>query len=447
MSEHLPGFRDFYPDDLARRNHLFAILREVAGRFDFREFDAPVLEPLDLYLEKSGEEIATQLFHFTDQGGREVALRPELTPSLARLVADKAESLKKPIKWFHLGEHFRYERPQKGRLRSFFQFNADLIGEASPSADAELIALLVSLLEECGLHSEIFQVRLSDRITWSLFLEDRKVPQEKRSDLLDVIDKSSRRDPEATLEALETLLPGEGKAFLDAVDELKSIDTLEGITERLHSFSQSEEDEAARRAEDWKVLINRLESLGCIDAITIDLGIVRGLAYYTGFVYEAFETSGESRALAGGGRYDHLISKLSGGSSDLPASGFAVGDVTLADCLEANGLLPEIDVGPDLYLIAGGQDERVVALQDSSRLRKAGYAVTYPLREQGFGKQFREAGKSGAVFALVYGEEELAAGKVKVKDLTSGAEKSVESGSLIEELLAIEEAGGLAAES
>jgi len=447
MFEHLPGFRDFYPDAFARRAHLFALFREVATRFDFREYDAPVLEPLDLYLEKSGQEIVAQLFHFTDQGGRNVALRPELTPSLARLVGAKSESLKRPIKWFHLGEHFRYERPQKGRLRSFFQFNADILGESGPAADAELMALLVSILSECGLGREHFRIRLSDRVIWSLFLESQKTPEDKRGELLNVIDKSARRKPEATKEALDALLPGESDAFLQAVEGLKATDTLEAVVERLRSFSQNEGDAADCRADDWRRLIDRLESLGCMDAIVIDLGIVRGLAYYTGFVYEAFEITGDSRALAGGGRYDHLVAKLSGGSADLPAAGFALGDVTLADCLEKNGLLSDVESGPDLYLVAGGQKERAMALQDATRLREAGYSVSYPLREQGFGKQFREAGKSGADFALVYGEEELAVDKVKVKDLASGAELSIDSSSLLEQLLAIEEAGGIPTES
>ena len=447
MFEHLPGFRDFYPEALARRNHIFGILREVAERFDFSEFDSPILEPLDLYLEKSGEEIVSQLFHFTDQGGRKVALRPELTPSLARLAGAKAESLKKPIKWFHLGEHFRYERPQKGRLRSFFQFNADILGETDPAADAEVIALLIATLKEFGLGKDHFQVRLSDRVIWSLFLESRKVPEDKKGGLLNIIDKSARRKPEATRDAVEALLPEQSDDFLSGVEELKAINTVEGVVEQLKSFSQAMDDEAGQRAADWQRLVAGLESMGCMDTVVIDLGVVRGLAYYTGFVYEAFETSGDSRALAGGGRYDHLVAKLSGGDTDLPATGFALGDVTLADCLEKNNLLPDYSTGPDLYMVTAGDSERKAALQDASLLRQAGYSVSYALREQKFGKQFREAGKSGADFALIYGEEEGAANQVKVKDLASGAEQIIDSSVLLEQLLAIEEAGGIAGQS
>jgi len=171
MFETLPGFRDFPPEDCARRNHLFRVFRTVAHAFNFSEYDAPILEPLDLYVEKSGEEIVGQLFHFQDKGDRRVALRPELTPTLARMVASRANSLPKPIKWFNVGEHFRYERPQKGRGRSFYQFNADLLGESNLGADAELIALLVAIFETLGLGSNDFKIRLSDRCTWVLFLD------------------------------------------------------------------------------------------------------------------------------------------------------------------------------------------------------------------------------------------------------------------------------------
>ncbi|MBG29946.1 MAG: histidine--tRNA ligase [Opitutae bacterium] len=447
MFEHLPGFRDFYPEALTKRNHIFGIIREVAERFDFSEFDSPVLEPLDLYLEKSGEEIVSQLFHFTDQGGRAVALRPELTPSLARLAGAKAESLKKPIKWFHLGEHFRYERPQKGRLRSFFQFNADILGETDPAADAEVIALLISILREFGLEQDHFRVRLSDRVIWSLFLESRKIPETQKGEILAIIDKSGRRKPEATKEAMEAVLPEQSDDLLGGIEELKAVNNVESVVEMLKSFSLEIGDPADQRATDWQRLMASLESMGYMESVAIDLGIVRGLAYYTGFVYEVFETSGDSRALAGGGRYDHLVAKLSGGDTDLPATGFALGDVTLADCLEKNGLLPELSGGPDLYLVTAGEKERNVALHDASLLRQAGYSVGYALREQGFGKQFREAGKSGADFALIYGEEEVAASQVKIKDLASGMEETTESKALLEQLLAIEEAGGIAPNS
>ena len=211
MFETLPGFRDFPAEACSRRNHLFRVFRTVARAFDFKEYDAPILEPLDLYVEKSGQEIVGQLFHFEDKGNRPVALRPELTPTLARMVAARANSLAKPIKWFNIGEHFRYERPQKGRGRSFYQFNADLLGESSISADAELISLLISIFETLGLSSNDFKIRLSDRSTWVFLLDGLGVSETARPNVLLAIDKSERRKPEQTIESLNQAVPEHGK--------------------------------------------------------------------------------------------------------------------------------------------------------------------------------------------------------------------------------------------
>ena len=440
MFESLPGFREFYPEDCSRRNHLFRIFRNVARAFSFREFDAPLLEALDLYVEKSGEEIVGQLFHFTDKGDRKVALRPELTPTLARMVASRANSLRRPIKWFNIGEHFRYERPQKGRLRSFYQFNADVMGEENVAADAELIALLAAIFKACGLRANDFRIRLSDRVTWSLFLSSLGVSDEERPALLDAIDKSERRKPEQTLSSIEAAIPGRSEEILSAIHEMKAVSTFDALNERLVSFGE----EGAKRAGEWASLLELLESHDADDCVGIDLSIVRGLAYYTGFVYEAFETSGDSRALAGGGRYDHLVKKLSG-NVDLPATGFAIGDVTLTDCLEARKLLPNYVDAPEIFMISG-ENERCAALRDVARLRQAGYCIAYPLKQQAFGKQFKEAGRSGAKFAIVYGQEEILSKKVKVKDLLSGNEVSINSSELLTTLRSLEESGGIQAE-
>ncbi len=440
MFESLPGFREFYPEDCSRRNHLFRIFRKVARTFAFSEYDAPVLEPLELYTEKSGEEITGQLFHFTDRGDRQVALRPELTPSLARMVATRAGSLRRPIKWFNVGEHFRYERPQKGRLRAFYQFNADILGETDVAADAELIALLIYILRACGLGSEDFQVRLSDRKTWALFLTSLGVTDGQRPALLEAIDKSERRKREQTLESIEQVLPKRGDEMLKAIEGMKNVSHIDTLRNQLNSFG----DQGKTRSNEWTELLELLDAHGVGDFVGIDLSIVRGLAYYTGFVYEAFEISADSRALAGGGRYDDLIKKLSG-KVDLPAVGFAIGDVTLQDCLESKTLMPDYIDAPDIYLIAG-ENERPQALRDVNRLRLVGYSVSYALKQQAFGKQFKEAGRSGAKFAIVYGEQEVLANQVKIKDLSSGAEIQVESAGLIQNLQSLEESGGIAAE-
>ena len=437
MFETLPGFRDFPPEACARRNHLFRVFRTVARAFHFSEYDAPVLEPLDLYVEKSGEEIVSQLFHFKDKGDRRVALRPELTPTLARMVASKANSLPKPIKWYNIGEHFRYERPQKGRGRSFYQFNADLLGETNLQADAELIALLVGIFETLGLGSNDFKIRLSDRTTWVLLLNNLGISDQERPAVLNIIDKSERRKPEQTLEDLEKIIGTRSEDTFTKIEAIKKIDSIDELKEKLSSCGE----EGQKRANDWITLIEYLEGYAANNYVSIDLSIVRGLAYYTGFVYEAFEASGEGRALAGGGRYDHLVKKLSG-NTDMPAAGFAIGDMTLSDCLDSKGLLPNYIVAPDIFVICGSEDKKI-GLTIISQCRKAGFSVNHSLKNAAFGKQFKEAGKSGARYALILGEEEREKNEIKIKDFRSGNEKSVSQKSLIQQVEIFDEAGGI----
>lgn len=437
MFDTLPGFRDFPPEACSRRNHLFRVFRTVAKAFDFKEFDAPILEPLDLYVEKSGEEIVSQLFHFEDKGQRQVALRPELTPSLARMVASQANSLAKPVKWFNVGEHFRYERPQKGRGRSFHQFNADLLGESETTADAELISMLVLIFETLGMGPQDFRIRLSDRATWLVLLDGLGVPETLRPAVLSAIDKSERRKPEQTIESLESALPAKGEMLWREIQAIKKLDSLDSLTERLRTLGESAEAITRR----WHELFSLLEAHGCKEYVSLDLSVVRGLAYYTGFVYEAFEASGQGRALAGGGRYDHLLKKLSG-NVDMPACGFAIGDMTLADCLQSKGLLPNYLLAPDLYLVCG-EEQRLQGISTVAKVRKGGFATAYSLKPSGFGKQFKEAGKSGARYALVLGADEVGDDCVKIKDLRTSQEQSVPQASLLEKLASFDAEGGI----
>lgn len=439
--ETLPGFREFYPESCARRNHIFGRWRLVARAFNFLEYDAPVLEPLELYIEKSGEEIVGQLFNFEDRGGRAVALRPEMTPSLARLIGAKANSLKRPVKWFNIGEHYRYERPQKGRLRAFYQFNVDIFGEPGPTADAELIALLCQALQAFGLNANDFKVRLSDRDLWLLMLAAEGLDEAGSATVLGIIDKLERTDRAKTIEKLATLLGDEAEDFLGRIEEaiaIRDFDTLRAYIENL-PLEGDLAAQAKARTEDWSTLLRNLKAAGAGDFIQIDLGIVRGLAYYTGFVFEAFEASGEGRALAGGGRYDALVKKL--GGPDIPAVGFAMGDVTLVDLLESKSLMPDYIQSPEFIAIIGGEDERDAALTDAAQLRALGYQVEYPLKNQGFGKQFKSANQSGARFALIYGSEELERGAVKVRDLTAGQEIEIPREQLLQQVPALLECG------
>ncbi len=415
----LPGFREFYPDALARRNHLFRVWRQTARAFGFQEYDAPVLEPLDLYRAKSGDEIEAQLFSFTDKGGREVALRPEMTPTVCRLVGEKASSLKRPIKWFSIAEFFRYERMQKGRGRCFHQFNADLFGEPGPEAETELIALLIQCLRAFGLTEQDFFVRLSDRNLWFFYLEALGLDEARARAVLGAVDKFEKLGDDAFKAYAEQFGPLDAalKAKVLAFLEIKSFAALEAALAALGN------EKVSTRLADWKKLLDSLRAMGLADFVQVDLGVVRGLAYYTGFVFEAFDRKGELRAIAGGGRYDDLVEKLGGPA--LPAVGFAIGDMTFALLLEQRGLMPALVSAPDLYAVIGGEAERRAAFADIHALRAAGFAVEYPMRELAFGKQFKAAAESGARLALIYGGDELAKGVVKIRDLAARAEREV----------------------
>lgn len=415
----LPGFREFYPEDLALRSHLFRRWRQTAGVFGFAEYDAPVLEPLDLYRAKSGAEIEAQLFSFTDKGGREVALRPEMTPTVCRLVGARANTLRRPIKWFSIGEFFRYERMQKGRGRCFHQFNADIFGEAGPEAEIELIALLVQCLAAFGLTADDFYIRLSDRNLWFYYLEALGLDEPRARTVLTVVDRYEKHGDAAFTAYTEAFgpLPEDLKARILAFLGVKSLPALEAMLAPLGG------DKLAARLAEWRQVLSALDAMGLGSFVTVDLGVVRGLAYYTGFVFEAFDRRGDLRALAGGGRYDDLVKKL--GGPDLPAVGFAIGDMTFSLLLEQRGLLPPLVSAPDVYCVIGGAAERLAAFREIHALRAAGFRVEYPLRDLAFGKQFKAAAESGARLALILGGDELARGVVKVRDLGQRSEVEV----------------------
>jgi histidyl-tRNA synthetase len=424
LFQSLPGFREFYPDALARRSHIFRLWRRTAFAFGFSEYDAPVVEPLDLYKAKSGEEIEQQLFSFTDKGGREVALRPEMTPTVCRMVAARAGSLKRPIKWFSIAEFYRYERAQKGRERAFFQFNADIFGESGVEAEIELIALLIQCLTAFGLTDQDFKIRLSDRDLWIYYLEALGLDEPRIGALLVAIDKYDKVGDAAfagytgQFGPLDESLRQKILAFLQ----------IKGLEQLAAAVAAVGGDRLVARLADWRRLLDGLASMGLASLVEPDLGVVRGLAYYTGFVFEAFDRKGDLRALAGGGRYNNLVAKL--GGPDLPAVGFAIGDVTTALLLEARGLLPAGVQAADIYAVLGGEEERRAAFRDIHALRAAGYRVEYPLKPLAFGKQFKAALESGAKLALIYGGDELARGMVKLRDLAARTEREVPRGDL-----------------
>jgi histidyl-tRNA synthetase len=368
----LPGFRDFYPDDCAFRNAIFAKWRDVAHRYGFVEYDGPPLEPLDLFTKKSGDEIVTQLYHFKDKGDRDVALRPEMTPTLARLVTARHKDFKKPLKWFSIPQVYRYERPQKGRGREHYQLNCDIIGEAGLEADIELIALVIDVLRAFGLTEKDFVVRLSDRQFWTDFMNAKGVPEDQRYAFIQAIDKSEREPREKTAEKLGPLAK-EVFAILADAHSTKSerLDTVE--TGLRHRSLQ--------------------------DYVKRDYTVVRGLAYYTGVVFEVFDRSGEFRAIAGGGRYDTLLKNL--GSVDLPALGFGIGDVVLGEIIKnrPEGLTMFLgDTTPGIYVFIENEQYRPHAMALVQRLRnhlknvgKSNFWVDYPLKPMKINKQYEAA--------------------------------------------------------
>lgn len=418
----LPGFRDFPPDELALRAHIFGAWRRAAQRYGFQEYDGPPLESLDLYVEKSGEEIVGQLYAFTDKGERQVALRPEMTPSLARILAERSRSLPKPIRWFTLPQLFRYERAQRGRLREHFQWNVDIVGEDGVAADAEVVAVAIDALRELGLTSDDFRARVSDRRLLTAILGALGAPPDLVPAAFGVIDKTERMSAEAARERLRD----EVGLGADAAARLLGLLGGADLTALAAEFS---DDEAVLRAlEPLRSYVATLEAMGLGAYPEVDLTIVRGLAYYTGIVFELFDRKGELRAICGGGRYDRLL-ELVGGEA-LPAVGFGMGDVVLGELLAERGLVPAYRRGVDYFLVPIGAEQRTRGLALAHELRERGRSVVYALRDQSVRKQFKAAETEGARWVLVLGPDEAAKDVVVVRDMADGTEREVPTAEL-----------------
>jgi histidyl-tRNA synthetase len=416
----LPGFRDFYPSDLALRAHIFQTWRTVATRYGFEEYDGPPLEPLDLYTAKSGDEIVDQLYSFTDKGDRQVALRPEMTPTLARMVAARANGLKKPIRWFSIPQLFRYERQQRGRLREHFQLNCDLIGEPGPLADAEIIALAIDVMRAFGFTAADVRVRLSDRRLLNAVLGAMGFEREQVGLAYQVLDKLGRSEAGGRKHALvESGVPA---ALIGELEALRGVGTL-GDLERQFPL-------ARRWAEPVHRTLSSLEEMGLGDFVILDLSIVRGLAYYTGTVFELFDAARSMRAICGGGRYDTLLQSL--GGPELPALGFGMGDVVLADLLRDRGLQPGEEASIDVFLAGITEEDLPFLLAMAHRLRDGGFRVEYALSAQPLGKQLKLADARKARLVLVLGPDERARGQVVIKDLRGKAQETISEGSVVD---------------
>jgi len=408
----LPGFRDFYPDDLALRSHIFATWRTVAGRYGFEEYDGPPLEPLDLYTAKSGAEIVGQLYNFKDKGDREVALRPEMTPTLARMVAARANGLRKPIRWFSIPQLFRYERQQRGRLREHFQLNCDLIGEPGPLGDAEIIALAIDVMRAFGLTARDVRVRLSDRNAVNLLLDDAGVTEGQRPAAYEALDKAARQDWDRAQASLTAA--GFSAKMVEAVQRMVWRSDANAL-DLLHNVGPEHRSQARLIETRLGDIVSALKAMGLGGFVDIDLTIVRGLAYYTGTVFELFDAGRTLRAICGGGRYDNLLLAL--GGVDLPALGFGMGDVVLAELLKERGLGPTATAGLDVFVAAVTADDLPRVLSLAHELRDAGLRVEYPLASAPLRKQLDLAAARRARYAVVVGPDEWARGEVVLRDL------------------------------
>lgn len=407
------GSRDFYPDQMRFRSWMFDVQAQVCRRYGYSEYGAPILEPLDLYRAKSSEEIVSeQLYRFTDRGDREVAIRPELTPTLARMVAAKLNELPQPLRWFSTANFMRYERPGRGRLREFYQLNVDLLGPDSHTADAEVLMLAIDLMRAYGAKAEHFEVRYSDRRLLEAYLQP--YDSEKIRAISRIIDKRAKLKPEDYQSQLaEACGDSEG---VTKVERLLALDT-----DALKSFSPEELDpEIAGRLADFA---DFMRTQGYGEGLIFDPGIVRGFDYYTGLIFEMYDRDPENnRALFGGGRYNRLVGMF--GKNEIPAVGFGMGDVTLENFIVSHGLTPEsLSAARGVYVALMSPDLAPAVASLAGELRAAGLEVEIALEStKKFGKQFELAEKKGRRFVLVLGSDELEKGVVRVKDLSQGTQ-------------------------
>ena len=412
IASSLPGFRDFYPADMALRSHIFRTWREVARRYGFVEYDGPPLESLELYTRKSGEEIVGQLYRFTDQGGREVALRPEMTPTFARMVAARAGGLPKPIKWFSIPQLFRYERPQKGRLREHFQLNVDIVGEISVASDVEIVAAAIDMLREFGLGQEDFVARYSDRELISAVLMDMGMPEGTLPAAFAALDKADRESEGWVFDHLV-----EAGADADAATRVLSLTGMSLDDLSRHYGGVRSVAERLGRLSQFQA---QMEAAGLADFVQFDARLVRGLAYYTGLVFELWDRRGKFRAICGGGRYDDLLEAV--GGPTLPALGFGMGDVVLAELLRDRSLVAESGDVLDDFVIHVSEEQLPAALRIVHALRLHGRRVGFDYRSRAVARQFKVANQARAARVIVVGPEEVEKSEYVVRSMDTGEE-------------------------
>ena len=413
MAQGVRGTRDFYPEDMRLRNWLFERFHSAARSHGFEEYDAPVLESEELYTRKAGEEIVGQLYNFEDKGGRKVALRPEMTPSLARMVMARAGALALPIKWYSIPQCWRYERTQRGRGREHYQWNVDIWGMNGIEADAELLSVLVQFFDSVGLSSEDLVIRISSRKVLEEVLGSLGLEGEIFAQTCVIVDKMDKL-PEDVIEAQLSDL-GLVSESISTIRSVLGITDLESLSSALSSDSEA--------LIELQSLFSLCDSYGISDWVSFDASVVRGLAYYTGPVFEAHDRAGNLRAICGGGRYDKLIGTL--GGNDLPATGFGFGDMVVMELLADKGLLPELSTGLSDVVFGMGTELRGAAMQVAAKLRSAGRTVDLVLEDKKMKWVFKHAERCGATRLVMVMPDEWAEGKVRIKDLDTGEESTV----------------------
>jgi len=413
VTQGVRGTRDFYPEDMRVRNWLFERFHSAARAHGFEEYDAPVLETEELYTRKAGEEITQQLYNFEDKGGRKVALRPEMTPSLARMVMARAGALALPIKWYSIPQCWRYERTQRGRGREHYQWNVDIWGMDGVEADAELLSVLVQFFQSVGLGSADLVIRVSSRKVLEEVLGSLAISGDTFAQTCIIVDKMDKL-PADKIEAQLSEL-GLDSSSISTIQSVLSINDLSSLASALGS------DSAA--VGELNALFALTDAYGISDWVEFDASVVRGLAYYTGPVFEAHDRAGELRAICGGGRYDKLIGTL--GGKDLPATGFGFGDMVVMELLAEKGLVPDLTNGVSDVVFGMGTELRGAAMQVASALRANGRSVDLVLEDKRMKWVFKHAERCGASRLVMVMPDEWAAGKVRIKDLGTGEESTV----------------------
>ena len=419
------GCRDFFPAEMAIRNWIVDRWQDVSVRNGFVEYDGPIFETLDLYRIKSGDEIVSQLFHFEDRGGREFAIRPEMTPTLARMVAARANSLSKPIKWYSRPRLCRAERPQRGRLREFFQWNIDILGEEGEIADAECVFVAIDFFRSMGLTADQVEIKINSRAIVSSLLHSVEIVDEQLPAVYAALDKRDKLSTEAFAEMIGEL--GLTEKQQDVLLHMGEAKGEEGFAKVESLLAGNEEGTEQYRS--LRDVFALLKSMGVEDYCTYDMGVVRGLAYYTGMVFEAFGKGGLKRAICGGGRYDRLVSDL--GGPPMGGVGFATSDVVVQDVLAEYNLLPDLSSAGGFFVIDSDAERFEDVLAIVSALRNKGINAQFSYKRQGVNKQFKQATAMGAGRVVIVESDYVASKAVSLKDMGSG--KQVTIG--VEELL------------